>query len=361
MNLKPIFSAASLLLLIFACTPSKNISTNKSPGEKLAFAGRIGKDSSGNSVIYWPGSSVKTTFKGSDLRVTLKDERGRNTFYVIIDNDSIYTLKPDSTKKTYQLVSGLPNRKHSIELYKLNDWTGGSTTFYGFDYAAGSKSLNTETPKRHIEFYGNSITVGAGMLEKPGSDPKHLPTNNYLSYGSITARHFNAKYSCISLSGIGLMVSWGPLIMPEMYQRLNPADSNSKWNFSYAQPDIIVINLLQNDQALFTNPDHKQFQRRFGKEAPSPDSVILSYKKFIGSIRHHYPNAYIICSLGSMDAVKPGSPWPEYISKAVAMTNDKKIYTHFFEYINANRHPDVHEHEEMAKSLIMFISNNIRW
>lgn len=348
------------LIVISGCSVSKNRKADD-PAEKISYTGRTGKDSSGYSKIYWPGTSIKTRFFGTGLRATFQDQRGQNTFYVIIDNDSLYSFKPDSIKKSYTLVSGLPRREHTVEIWKLNDWTRGYTTFFGFQYEPDTKVLNAAPPERHIEFYGNSITVGAGMLEKPGSDPRYLSTNNYYSYGAITARHFNAAYSCVSLSGIGLMISWGSLIMPEMYDRLDPENPDSKWQFTRAEPDIVVVNLLQNDQALFEDTAHNQFKKRFGKQAPSPDSVIHAYRNFIGRLRGHYPNAHIICCLGSMGAVKTGSPWPGYIEQAVTLVNDKKIYTHFFDYINADRHPDIHEHREMAGSLIRFIENNIRW
>ena len=62
--------------------------------------------------------------------------------------------------------------------------------------------------------------------------PNGYYENNYDAYAAITARHFNAQYHCTSKSGIGIMVSWFPLIMPEMYNRLDPTDSTSKWDFS---------------------------------------------------------------------------------------------------------------------------------
>jgi len=39
-------------------------------------------------------------------------------------------------------------------------------------------------------------------------------------------------------------------IMPEMYDGLNPADGNSKWNFNEYTPDVVVVNLFQNDSWL---------------------------------------------------------------------------------------------------------------
>jgi hypothetical protein len=209
-----------------------------------------------------------------------------------------------------------------------------------------------------IEFYGNSITCGSGMYEEgaPGGTE-----NNYLSYAAVTARYFDARYTCIARSGIGLMVSWFYMIMPDIYNRQNPFDSNSVWDFSKATPDIVVINLLQNDYAIINTPDGPEFKKRFGKTPPTEDFIIACYRKFVQTIRKHYAAANIICVLGDMDAVTPGSPWPGYIEKAVASLGDKKIYTHFFPYKNTPGHPDVAEHRQMAESLIRFIEEHIKW
>ena len=44
---------------------------------------------------------------------------------------------------------------------------------------------------------------------------------------------------------------------------------------------------------------------------------VAAYRKFVRTIRSKYPKAYIICALGSMDAVRPGSKWPGYVRTAV--------------------------------------------
>lgn len=328
--------------------------------ERIQYSGRTEKTKDGIVKIYWPGTSVTARFKGSSLKATLKDERGRNHYAVIIDNDSVYTFKTDTSLKTYTLAENLAHDEHTITLYRLMDWFEGSTEFHGFEFEQGVKPLPISKSKRRIEFYGNSITVGAGMNERE-TVRRDVSTNNYKSYGSIVARHYNAEYSCVASSGIGLMISWGSLIMPEIYDRLNPADSNSRWSFAGKHPDIVVVNLLQNDNSLWNKKDHEQFIRRFGTMAPEEEELVDRYKNFVARLRSHYPNSHIICALGSMDAVRPGSPWPGYIEKAVSMLNDKKIYTLFFDHINGGGHPNAAEHQQMADKLIRFIDSNIKW
>lgn len=255
----------------------------------------------------------------------------------------------------------MPHGIHTVELFRLTDWNDGIAWFYGFRYGPDANVLSVPPKKKRIEFYGNSITVGAGMKEAEGAAAGGNPTDNYLSYGAVTARHYDAAYSCIARSGIGLMVSWFSMTMPEMYDRLNPFDTTSVWDFSKATPDIVVVNLMQNDYALSSMPDYDQFKKRFGSKPPAPESIISAYRDFISRLRGHYPQASIICVLGNMDATRPGSPWPRYIEQAVAALHDPKIYSHFFPFRNAPEHPTVAEHREMAQRLIRFIDANVKW
>ncbi len=358
---KLLSAASSLFLLYFFCACSLEKKVSDGTASLTEYNGRVGLDSPGVAAIYWPGSSVKTKFEGTSLKAVLRDQRGHNFFNVIIDDDSVYRIMPDTLKKEYTLASGLTEKVHTVELIRLTDWNDGASWFYGFQYGPDAKVLPVPPKKRRIEFYGNSITVGSAIEDYEGDSGSGNFTNNYLSYAAVTARHYDAAYTCIARSGIGLMVSWFTLIMPEMYDRLNPFDSTSVWDFSKAVPDIVVVNLMQNDYALSFMPDYDQFKKRFGSKPPAPEFIISSYRNFISTLRRHYPDASIICVLGNMDATTPGSPWPGYIGEAVASLDDPKIYSHFFPFKNTEGHPKVEEHRKMAESLIRFIDGNIKW
>ena len=343
--------AGCVLLLASGCCAQHNAVQNTRP---FTTIGRVIETDSSTVRIFWPGTQVQTQFSGTAISALIKDESGRNHFAVIVD-DSLYKNIPlKKGAHEYVLAEGLPHGQHRVSLYKLTDWFDGESELIQFIYppAARQKAV-VEKKKWKLEFYGNSITVGAGMFSKkdaanwPGSS-----TFNYYSYGAIAARKLDASAHFIASSGIGLMVSWGSLIMPEIYNRSNPADSNSSWNFDKYQPDVVIVNLLQNDQSLIGDKNNTQFIRRFGTEAPSADTIIGRYKDFISRIRAHHPNAYILCCLGSMSAVRPGSPFPDYIKTAVALLNDRRVGTHFFTPIKHNEHPTRQEHEAMAEELI---------
>ncbi len=331
----------------------------------LSYMGRVEMVENQFAKIFWPGTSVTLNFKGTEVKATFKNGKESSYFYVIVDGDDSnpVKIKPDTIKSTIVLAKGLKNKNHTVQLFKLSNNTS-YTQFYGFELAEGSKVLNAQPlPKRKIEFYGNSITAGHGVDVLPGNPDSGSPEyfNNYRTYAARTARHFNAQYSCIARSGIGIMVSWFPVIMPEMFDRTNPEDPNSKWNFSKYTPDVVVINLFQNDSWLVNNPNHPQFKARFGTTPPDESMIVQSYQNFVKSIREKYPKASIICALGSMDATKEDSKWPGYIETAVKGLNDSKIYTHFFPYKNTPGHPKSAEQKVMADDLIGFINKNIKW
>ncbi len=257
----------------------------------------------------------------------------------------------------------MPEGNHQVQLFKRTEWDKGKSLFFGFEIPQDAEILAPPAPKkRKIEFFGNSITCGYGIEDNSGGDSGHgYFENNYLTYAAITARHFDAQYYSTSKSGIGILVSWFSLIMPEMYDRLDATDSTLKWDFSKYTPDIVVINLFQNDSWIVNRPNFAEFKHRFGTKKPSENTIILAYKNFVATIRSKYPNASILCALGSMDATKEGSKWPGYIQKAVKQLNDPKIYTHFFKFKGTNGHPNVAEQKVMADDLIQFIDKNIKW
>ena len=354
----------SLLLFISVACSYGNITVPFNQKE-VSYMGRVEQVEKQYAKIYWPGTSVTINFKGTDISAILKNGNEDAYFYAIVDgNDKdAKKIKASTIQSSIVLASGLKNTKHSVQLFKLSNNTS-YTYFYGFELADGSTVLKANPlPKRKIEFYGNSITAGHGVDVLPGNADSGSPEyfNNYLTYAALTARHFNAQYSCIARSGIGVMVSWFPIIMPEMYDRLNPEDPTSKWNFSKYTPDIVVINLFQNDMWLTANLSHPEFKARFGSTPPDVPTIIQSYRSFVKSIRARYPNASIVCVLGSMNATQKGSPWPGYIEEAVKGLSDPKIYTHFFPYKGTSGHPKVAEQKLMADELIGFIDKNIKW
>ena len=361
MNIKktflPVFYSLTLFVLIGLNANSQNRqklpfrAVNVFPDNPaLQYSGRIDYSNPKQPIFYWAGTSVRTQFSGTSLGIFLSDPKGDNFYNVFIDN-KLYLIKCGYGDSLYRVATNLSNAIHTLELIRRTDPTSAFNRFGGLAIDKGATvTKSAPAPKLKFEIYGNSITSGHGILDESRKNNGDLATwDNYNTYGAVTARNLNAEYRCISRSGIGFIISWFPLIMPEMYDRLNPADAKSKWDFSKWTPDIVVINLGQNDCWLIKrlNP------------IPGETEIIQRYCDFVSLIRTKYPKAAIFCVLGNMDATQEGSPWPGYIQKAVqkltAEKNDKNIYSLIFSYKNTPSHPTISEHKLMSDSLTPFI------
>ena len=332
------------------------------------YEGRIGLSDDQFPVMYWAGSAVSIHFTGTELGVTLDDDQGKNFFQVIIDGHEEFPILIDCDQgsKYYQIIHGLPEGSHIAKMVKRTEPWESSTVFKGFKVNGEILPMPTvEDEKLKIEFYGNSITSGMGNEDlsdygRQNGNPRFK--NHYLSYASIASRKLNAEHRSISLSGIGIMVSWDDYIMPEIYNRTNPFDENSHWDFSKWTPDVVVINLFQNDSWIVEKPEYKEFKKRLGEEKPDAKATIKAHMDFVKSIRKEYPNADIICSLGSMDATREGSPWPGYVQQSVEKLQkkgDEKLHYMFFPHNGHPAHPTVFHDFDMADQLVDFINKEI--
>jgi len=350
-----------LFVLLFTAIGASAQKIVDNQDTRIRYQGRIGhKD--GVAQLYWSGTSMEVNFTGSTVKALLKDERGENYFNIIIDG-KITVLHPDTAKRLYTLATGLKAGNHTLLLYKRTEFSDGSTAFYNFQFEAGAEVLTASPQKnRTIEFYGNSITAGYAVEDYLGAD-SYLGRykNNYISYGALVARHYNAQYSFIAKSGIGVMFGYYNENMGQIFDRLNPMDPASKWDFAKYTPEVIVINLFQNDASLMRQPTRPEFVAKFPNGPPEAPYIINAYKELLKSIRGKNPTSQIICALGNMDATKDGSPWPGYIQSAVDQLNDKKVFVHLFAYKNTPGHPTIKEHQAMADDLIRFIDANIKW
>jgi hypothetical protein len=336
------------------------IVTIKADNPNFHYTGRIDFTVAEQPTFYWPGTYVKAKFEGPIVFISLNDQTGQTYYNVFIDEDfdNPHIIDCSAGSKNYLVSATLKDTVHSILIFRRTEASTGPTKFLGIQLNDGKNLVESEQPQKHkIIFYGNSITCGMGN-EAPdnGSDDKMAEENNFLAYGAVASRLLNADYICIAKSGIGIIVSWFDLVMPDYYYRLNPDDSLSYWDFSEYIPDVVVVNLFQNDSWLIGNL----------KPVPDSSQIVQAYYDFIQKIRQHHSTAYLICSLGSMDATRSGSPWPGYIEEAVRKMQienaDSKITTFFFPFDPSwTKHPRVRHHLKMGQNLVDFINQKLNW
>ncbi len=333
-------------------------------GDKgLVYTGRIDFSVADAPQLSWPGSSIHANFEGSYLAIELDDQFGNNYFNVFIDNDFSRprVIRAQQGVGIYVLAEKLAPGPHRFLLTKRTEGEDGATTVRHLELSDEGRLLPpSPRPTRRIEFFGDSITSGMGN-ESADDGPDDLPAdkNNFMAYDAIVARDLDAELHVTSQSGIGIMVSWLPFTMPQFYSQLNAVGKNeTRWDFSSWTPQVVVINLFQNDRWLIER-EHRL------KPEPTDQQLIQAYAEFVRSVRKQYPEAFIVCALGDMDATEPGSKWPSYVMRAVAQMKqyqgDTKIDTFFFEYSGFGAHPRLRHHQAMADQLTAFIRKKLRW
>ncbi len=350
--------------LLYACQPADKTHQKVLPtNESIKYHGRINWADSLNPEIYWSGSGLSINYQGGDLYADFVDSTGQVYLNIVYDQDSLRYLQLDEGKNSVLIASFEDQVPHHIEILKRNEWmVTGALIFEGLTMDGGKLLSAPETSDKTIEFFGNSITAGYAIEDLTGGDRSDsIYTNNYYTYAATTARYFNADYFATVQSGVGIMVSWNPEIMPEIYDRLNPKDPTSKWNFSLVQPDVVVINLGQNDSWLLAMNEYEQFKIRFGENAPSIPEWQTAYRRFVESIRQKYPSAHIVCAIGSMDASAENSPWPDYIQQVVDDLQDQSMSTIIFPFTETNGHPRVVHNRQMADQLIAHLEKVMDW
>lgn len=324
--------------------------------------GRIEANHSDSSITsYWSGSSASFMFKGSSISVSMNDEKGLN-FYQVLFDDSLFTLNAGKGLHNYFLGYCFDTGYHTIKLFKQSEYVNGRTTITGFEIENFKAIKPTPAKEKEIIYFGNSITAAYAVSDYSGLDNHDSSyTNNYLSYARITADYFNASYQCICKSGIGVVISWFPQNIYDIYDKINPNNPESSYNFADDTPDLVIINLLQNDSWLVEKPEHSEFKRLFGNTKPTDEYMVDAYRKLIENMRVHYPNTPMVCMLGNMDITREGSKWPGMVKQAVNQMNEDKIYTFFQPYKNTPGHPRIEEQQTMAKALIKFLEEEVCW
>jgi hypothetical protein len=209
-------------------------------------------------------------------------------------------------------------------------------------------------PKRRIELIGNSITCTAGSdqsLVPCGKGEWHDQHNALMGYGPLTARALNAQWVLSAVSGIGLMHSCCnlPILMPQVFDKVDLRGDSIAWNFSKYQPDIVTVCLGQNDgvqdSAAFVN----------------------HYLDFINQLRQHYPNAtFLLLSSPMADANL--RQFLRVSLKAVQqqarLNGEQHIGIYIFEKsynAGCDYHPSLEEHREIANLLTAAIKKLMHW
>lgn len=305
------------------------------------------------------GAYIEACFIGTYLKMDMSEGSGMNYIQVVVDDKEPVRMQLKKGRNTYVLADNLTEGNHKVLICKDTEAAMGYLQFFGF-FCKDLIKLNN-LPERKIECYGNSITVGAKMLE---GEPCDQTNNNinwnaansaYNSYGALTARLLDSRWQLTAWSGIGMVQSCCNMTvtMPDVYDRLYLEKDTLKWDFSKYIPDVVTICLGQND----------------GPEVVLSDEYRGKYKFFIESLRSKYPKASIFCLTSPMADEKLLSAMNQVLDELVGKFNssgDSRIFKVELPHgmcggcINQG-HPGKEEHEQIAKVLSEEIKSKMNW
>lgn len=285
-------------------------------------------------------SGVEVSIIGTSLTARLSSTSALYVRVFVDDEEHGERIALTSGVADYVLAKELSNGYHKIRIVKSSELFDGQIDVVSF--SADGFAVAPQKGKIKIEFIGDSITTGYGVLGASGQGRTVENSDGCYSFSYRTAQKLRADYSTIAVQGICAKAyhwnkTWN---MYSLYQNVSANFNNAKYDFSF-HPDVIVLGLGTNE-ASYMQPTYGG--SGYGAQFPTDYQEMLTY------IREKNPDAYIICIYGMMGTnFTIGSG----IYTAVQNMNDDRIEYMTFSANNAgaNGHPTDVASEAWAKEL----------
>lgn len=255
-------------------------------------------------------------------------------------------MKVTSGSAEYVLADGLEAGYHTVRMVKATEEQ--NARWYVSDLEAEGFFAVPEKTGLKIEFIGDSITAGYGVLGVSGDVWSVDNSDCTKSYAYIAAQELNANYSIVAWSGIcAKAYHWSAnLNMDTLYRYV----SNTKREvYTFAEPaDVVVLNLGTNEASYISGENNGD--TTYGEKFPT------DYQAFLQKIREKNPDAYIVCLYGMMgrsSVVHVG------IQAVIENMNDEKILYNPFAFTEntwgAAKHPNSAGQKKWGEDLAAFI------
>ncbi|HVH43965.1 MAG TPA: SGNH/GDSL hydrolase family protein [Labilithrix sp.] len=338
------------------------------------FIGRFDTQNADGPRASWPGVQIRTRFSGTGATLRIRvagTKNGTKTTFdqldVSIDGAAPTILKPTDATESYPIASGLPDSDHDVVVTKRTE-SFGMIQYLGIDSTEGRPLVPTPPPfSRYIEFVGDSITCGYGVLGANASCSFSADTESEpAAYAALTASALSAGHSSVAFSGIGMYRnSAGSTTdqMPVRFFRALAGDETSLWDF-HITPDVVVVNLGANDY------------RSASVSGSLSAAFEEAYTSFLVKLREKYPQAYFIAALSSMmtesssAGIKNRGPLKTSLTKIVqARTTAGDQRVSFFEFdeqsasdgYGCENHPSQATQKRDSAKLVAYIKTLTGW
>ena len=328
----------------------------------LEFVGRYSKTSSSSYALAWSGSTIKTAFVGTQLAATFKtntSDYGYDYLQIYIDGERVETpLAITTTSSKYYIAKDLDFGYHYVEIVKRVDAPHTCITFEGFDYRDGVAAPPPANKARTIEFIGDSITAGWGNLASASSAAyTNSETDATKSYGYLIAQSLNADAILLGMSGGGVALNNNGTTgrIPVYWASKAYTYDTTSVDFANTKaPDVVVINAGTNDTSS-------------GKA--TEDNFKTAYKALVNDVRSKYPDAFILCTIGSMTTAP--YDWIEAVVNEL-ITEQSETAENIASYKiqvsiygdgmkGGQGHPSAACHEIMAEEITTVLKEKLGW
>lgn len=194
------------------------------------------------------GASFKGVFEGTKLSFDLFSdaaERGRNAYVRLTVDGKTRRIRLPIGQKT--LTVTLPQGKHDFELIKLTE-TANNSLGVAYLETDGKFLPYKEQTKLKIEFIGDSISTGFGVLAKEVyGEYKTKEQDVTKAFPYLTVRALSAEYRVIAAGGWGILKSkYSPYAIPDFYDNIDLLRNRRKYDGDFV-PDLFVVTLGTND------------------------------------------------------------------------------------------------------------------
>lgn len=324
--------------------------------------------------LCYSGSYVEFTFTGRSLSCELLsdycEDQTDGTQYpcymaLYLDHQMVRRFPLMPGRHLYPLLSEGDVRTMVVRLVKESEVQYASSGILAFYTDEEAEIRPTDKKDRKIEFIGNSITCGYGVLGGPEAPFSTETESADDAFAVQCAGALDADYQLVSFSGIGVISRYiepeenEPLtdvLMPALYPHTDAVLAKrygwgpESWDFSSFCPQVVVINLGTNDDS-YTRGIRER-EERFEEE----------YCEFVRNIHRRNPGAEIVCTFGVMSQrLLPR------VEEAVQRLSESGVPVRMHreepmppgEVTGCDGHPSAQRQRKMAESLTGFLLQEI--
>ena len=316
--------------------------------ENVKLYGRSSVTSSGATVDWSAGGIEFNVECFGDISITVSSTK--STYFAAYVNgekvENLFLANEGTT--TLKVAEGLDYGVYNVRLLKCANVV--QANCIAESIKIDGKLLDAPAEKELlIEFIGDSITCGYGVIEGATSDSANVGTYKYCdatsAFAYLTAEKLGADWRIEGVSGAGMVSGYTTYTVPEIYYTHTWTRNKTK-GFDFANertPDVIVINLGTNDQSKGSDPEAfktavKTFvqtvREKYGKDVP----IVWVYGMMNSTMSTHVKDA--LDSLG-------GTANGYYMVKLTKNQN------------GGNGHPDAAGQRTAADELTKFLKENV--